>query len=72
MISTGKIKNRLFYAAMLMIYSALTTLLFFVVGFISSPIPVATTKLLDPAGMELMTGFPTTLLNDQTTFNNKA
>lgn len=72
MISTGKIKNRLFYAAMLMIYSALTTLLFFVVGFISSPIPVATSKLSDPAGIESMAGFPTTLLNDQTTFNIKA
>lgn len=71
MISTGKIKNRLFYAAMLMIYSALTTLLFFVVGFISSPIPVATSKL-DQVSIESMTGFPTTLLNDQTTFNNKA
>ena len=72
MISTGKIKNKLFYAAMLMIYSALTTLLFFVVGLISSPIPAATSRQLDPTGIESKTGSPTTLLSYQTTVNDKA
>ena len=71
MISTGKIKNKLFYAAMLMIYSALTTLLFFVVGVLSGPIPAATSKQINPTGIESKTGSLTTLLNYSITINTK-
>ncbi len=71
MTSTGKIKNKLFYAAMLMIYSALTTLLFFVVGVLSGPNPAATSKQINPTGIESKTGSLTTLLSYSITINTK-